>query len=643
MSPIQRTYLLAAVWLCSPTTSFGQAPRRLLPPPGVTEVKTLEQNWSDSEAEWFYNVPQGSKLIPYKWFLHLEQPDKETLFRDAEHIRSLGYLPRAAGPGNAHGLPVGFVKDGLHVGLTCAACHTTQIVYKHKAWVIDGAPTLGDFETLLRRLVRSLKATLDDDARFKRFADKVLRPKAAEDERDALRTALKESLAFRQGYNARNLPRSGPGFGPGRVDAFGAIMNEVSSTFAQLPANHAPADAPVSYPFLWDTPHHDRVQWNGAAPNQTSLAGIPVVGTKHVGALGRNAGEVMGVFGNIQVARDGLFIPGRYGSTVNLPHLIDIEESLRDLWSPQWPKEFPPIDVEKRNQGEELFKQHCAECHQPITRDDPERTITAWLKGSVGTDPTMARNFLVRKGRTGAFQDQRINLLGIRRFGGEASVAELLEHAVQRVLVGGGGGIGTPVRFDLASVVEVDLGHSKLVGRFQSLELDQDRFVAGLITDERNLKDLLIRRGDKVLKFDLKKLGAGQLLLDDGGPLKIDDLSPDSVISAAGSLIGLKKPAPVGYVYKARPLNGIWATAPYLHNGSVPNLDELLKPAAKRSAKFHVGSREFDPIHVGFQTDKGFLFDTSLPGNSNRGHEYGLEDMKDDQKRASLLEYLKSL
>jgi len=257
----------------------------------------------------------------------------------------------------------------------------------------------------------------------------------------------------------------------------------------------------------------------------------------------------------------------------------------------------------------------------------------------------MARNFLTRKARTGAFQDQRVKFLfGLRRFGSEAPVAEVLQHAVERVLYGGGAGSeGTRLRFDLAAMVEVDLGASKLVGRFQSVELDQDRFVAGVIADERDQKELLIRRGDKTLRFDPKRLAAGELLLQDGELRKLDELSPYSVISPADSLIILKKPAPVGYVYKARPLNGIWATAPYLHNGSIPNLDELLKPAADRSPKFHVGSREFDPTRVGFQTDKGFLFDTSLPGNSNQGHEYGTDDMKDDQKRAALLEYLKSL
>ena len=94
--------------------------------------------------------------------------------------------------------------------------------------------------------------------------------------------------------------------------------------------------------------------------------------------------------------------------------------------------------------------------------------------------------------------------------------------------------------------------------------------------------------------------------------------------------------------YKARPLNGIWATAPYLHNGSVPNLWELLKPAEDRPKSFHVGSQEFDPVHVGLVNDPKYpLFDTSAAGNANTGHEFGANLSEQDRK--DLLEYLKSL
>jgi hypothetical protein len=80
--------------------------------------------------------------------------------------------------------------------------------------------------------------------------------------------------------------------------------------------------------------------------------------------------------------------------------------------------------------------------------------------------------------------------------------------------------------------------------------------------------------------------------------------------------------------YKPRPLAGVWATPPYLHNGSVPNLYELLSPVKERSKRFFVGRREFDPVKVGYVTkpadgsSSGFWLDTSIPGNLNIGHEF---------------------
>ena len=106
--------------------------------------------------------------------------------------------------------------------------------------------------------------------------------------------------------------------------------------------------------------------------------------------------------------------------------------------------------------------------------------------------------------------------------------------------------------------------------------------------------------------------------------------------------------------YKARPLDGIWATAPYLHNGSVPNLYEMLSPAAERSKTFYLGSRLFDPKNVGYRTEPikgGFELDTRLPGNSNQGHEFKdgpldagvLGPEFSHEQRMDLIEYLKSL
>ena len=106
--------------------------------------------------------------------------------------------------------------------------------------------------------------------------------------------------------------------------------------------------------------------------------------------------------------------------------------------------------------------------------------------------------------------------------------------------------------------------------------------------------------------------------------------------------------------YKVRPLDGIWATPPYLHNGSVPTLYALLSPVSERPTTFYLGNRVYDPVNVGYVTDPlrgGFKFDTTIPGNSNAGHEFNDGPEKNgvigrklspDERRA-LIEYLKTL
>lgn len=91
-------------------------------------------------------------------------------------------------------------------------------------------------------------------------------------------------------------------------------------------------------------------------------------------------------------------------------------------------------------------------------------------------------------------------------------------------------------------------------------------------------------------------------------------------------------------------LNGIWATAPYLHNGSVRTLEQLLLPPDQREPDFQVGSRDYDQKAVGFVSSGGFRFDTTLPGNSNAGHDFGTAVLgADKDKRHALIEYLKTL
>jgi hypothetical protein len=127
----------------------------------------------------------------------------------------------------------------------------------------------------------------------------------------------------------------------------------------------------------------------------------------------------------------------------------------------------------------------------------------------------------------------------------------------------------------------------------------------------------------------------------------------DAEIEDARGFRSPDEKAPVQPVYKAGPRDGAWATPPFLHNGSVPSLYELLLPAAQRSKTFFLG-RDFDPVKLGVDTsgDSGkFLYDTTLLGNSNAGHSFQdgprgngvIGRLLTDDQRWELIEYLKSI
>jgi hypothetical protein len=136
--------------------------------------------------------------------------------------------------------------------------------------------------------------------------------------------------------------------------------------------------------------------------------------------------------------------------------------------------------------------------------------------------------------------------------------------------------------------------------------------------------------------------------------VKAGNYQPDTTAKPYASLLS----------YKGRPLNGIWATAPYLHNGSVPTLYDLLLPKRRegdpeggqyRPDEFRVGSREFDPLKVGFRSEgyDGFGFRSLRVGDLNTGHEYASGHTRqlngevlpplNEQQRWDLVEYLKTL
>ena len=332
----------------------------------------VAQGWTPQQTELFYTTTQGSELMPYVIFMGLEQADNEELFSAPHNMRRLRYLTDFVSSDNPDGLPVGFVKNDESIGLTCAACHTTQWNYKGKGIRIDGGPALANFSLFLDDLIASMKATIDDDAKFERLAQRVLGEELNAETKTQLRQQLGDIYDTR--VAARRVNHSDTPYGFGRLDAFGRIFNR-ALTMAD-PNNGHPADAPVSYPFLWDTSQHDYVQWNGLAANA------------NLGVLQRNIGEVIGVFGTMEV-KGGIVLHG-YPSSVNVHNLIELERLLHVLQSPVWPEDrLPTLDDELVEQGKAIYAAECASCHFAIDRSDPKRVVRAQMYGLdiIGTDP----------------------------------------------------------------------------------------------------------------------------------------------------------------------------------------------------------------------------------------------------------------
>jgi hypothetical protein len=545
----------------------------------VTNVVYLEQNWSPSQSLQFYFNPQGSQMLPYDWFLALEQPDSATLFRDNQNILRYRYLAQNSGPLNPDGLPVGFVAGKgvgrTWLGMTCAACHTAEVQMGTTAYRVDGGPAGGDVQAFLTDLTRALQQTQNDPAKFGRFAAKILGPIDSPVNQAELTAQLDIVIKDRVGYNLRNFPGYDPANNAltaptryARLDAVGAIVNEVfhhavkAADLTSPIVATKPANAPVSYPFLWDTPQHDVVQWLGIAKNG---------GPFDIFSLSRNVGEVLGVFADFSIPEDPSLLNLGYSSSVKFAEITGLENLLKSLWSPLWPDAFPKIDQDAAAKGAQLYQANCISCHALIDRTNPNRKITAVMNDS-GTDPASAENFCNRVGPSGRLKGINVNFAPFTaKIPPLASANTMLSNEVIGVILGG----------------------------YKQAPPDE-----------------------------LKQLSFGP--------------APSNASARAFAVRQVAK-------YKGRPLNGIWATAPYLHNGSVPSLDSLLQPAAKRPTSFSIGVRTFDPVRVGFLTDvRGFpQFNvnnpdgTPIPGNSNVGHEFGAN--LSDVERAQLLEYLKTL
>jgi hypothetical protein len=662
---------------------------QLLPPPlpnlpPVKAARWLDQNWSTEDRHWFHHVSQGTKTfpVPYAWFVALEQPriylvSRPGLLSDSSYLERFGFIPSPktihtdkatllhygyadasdapaskqslAGKWqveNFDGLPVGFARltgatdpgTGAAlpdmIGLTCAACHAGGIRYKGTSIRYDGGPAMVNLLKLEQATGLSIAYTLTVPFRFNRFAARVLGPSASEADRTALKKGLLDAGAFvkAQATALSNLYRrehkQDTEEGYGRLDALNRIGNQVFSTDLALSGltgfdkNMHLRDAPVSFPPIWT------VSWFWWAQYDASIS-QPLI---------RNAGEALGVSALINLSpnnpADAIF-----RSSVDVENLASIETMLRGpnpfeqtpkgfagLRSPKWPSRVFPddpawkIDTVRVDKGRKIYAEICAECHLGPVDDPafdtqfPEQSFWSpkelhWKNDRDG--PVLDE---VQKSAKEMGTDlQQANVLNLRK----VEVPGFLDFQPAR---------------DLGPCANMPAASSEMPYAMA----------------------LMIAVGRTAQKW-----------MDD------HDIPPAERAAIWGARRNCPNPGDAGEpkpYYRARPLNGVWATAPYLHNGSVPSLYWMLHPAAERPKQFCMGTRDFDPKQVGFRVEAGekqscrhgeTLFSAvdskGLPitGNSNLGHSLEgtpgpgkpgvIGRLLTEDERTDLIEYLKTL
>jgi mono/diheme cytochrome c family protein len=520
------------------------------------DIHYLDQGFDKETRQTFYHSPQGTKLLPLSWFLALEQATNTNRFLDDKNLRRLGLLPDHSTLQNSDRLPVGFAKtfDAIEgkvwVGLTCAACHTTEISYNNQTIRIDGGPSMLDAMTLLDEIGRSVQVLVvkgSDEDKFSRFAKAVKKQDKKTTEKQLKEEVGKyyESLQKPQEIaKERNIALYPNRWGKGRLDALGRGGNTILLQLDR--SNLRSADAPVSFPAIWNTWSLNWIQWNGAVMQP----------------MGRNLLQAIGLGARLTWDPND----NRFRTSVSVKDLAKIEELIQKLKPPAWPSKIftTPIDEEKASRGATLYKEQCAHCHvpeltPPNNNHQPFKMVNLIPLEEIGTDPLSATNFHNRTVKTGPL------------------------------------GFGLLTAADVAQYLTTNI----LEGQYHELDLPQEQ------------QDVWNGYRPNIIQ------------------------------------------APLAYM--ARPHSGVWALAPYLHNGSVPNLYQLLSPREERENVFYVGHSEFDPRHVGFVTQKktptDFKFDTTFPGNSNAGHEFRDGPLRNgvigpalsETERWDLIEYLKTI
>ncbi|MGA8411162.1 MAG: di-heme-cytochrome C peroxidase [Xanthobacteraceae bacterium] len=622
-------YLLAAVLYTIPMVN-GALDGRMevkLSRPDPSIVADYRNGLTPGQRETFYHLSQGSEIMPWILLTAVDVADPDSTKPFVENLQRYGLLPD---PARKDGLPVGltvasnpFTFGMDFVGVTCAACHVSELRYDGKAVRIDGAPNMLNLQLFYSEAVDALTATMGDRGKLWRALKRLgrqdyerygvaapfVRPATLAYyganvlwHRDRLDARLELIAVIRAAKDQRNPEHPTSGFG--RLDAFNGTRNfiftrlrkaDAGGDFEVNRANMVTLDAAVKFPPLWSrkaSPPEPVEVYSEQPQRFPAVWGFKdydwvewTINTDTV--MERNFTETLGA--GATVVLDPKRNASLFDSSIPIKNLHELEWLAYYIDPPQWPTAvFGAVKPDLVASGERIFQSRCAGCHE---YGDDRRSPTGLIRlrgmrpEAVGTDPTAALKISCPVPTTGAL------VIPSRSY--TASDAELLKDCA-------GVKAGTPFAgSSFARTVQAAVDSIK----------QKAYAAAGIDAAQQRVMENLDRRGGVTWR---------DTLLDTNPPY-----GP----------------------YAARPLYGIWAAAPYLHNGSVPTLYDLLLPPDQRPKRFALGPREYDPVKIGFAVNaacnqQDCIVDTTRTGDGNGGHLWGTDLAEPD--RISLLEYLKT-
>ncbi len=621
-------FLLAAVLYAIPVVSgaLDSSMEVKFDRPDPSIVADYRNGLSQQQRQSYYHLSQGSEILPWILLTAVDVKDPGSSKPFVENLSRFGLLPD---PGRDDGLPVGltvatnpFTFGMDFVGVTCAACHVGELRHDGKAVRVDGAPNMFNLQLFYSEAVEALLALKSDHGKlwdalkrlgrqdWQRYgvAAPFVRPATLvyyganvllhRDRLDA-RLELIDVIRVAQEHRDRDHPTSGFG----RLDAFDGTRNflftrlrkaDAGATFEVNSANLVKLDAAVKFPPLWSRkamPPEPVEAYRDQPGRFPSVWGFKdydwiewTIDTNTV--MERNITETLGAGATVVLdpQRTSMF-----DSSIPVTNMHALEWLAYYLDPPRWPEAaFGAIKPDLAAAGETIFRGRCAGCHE-YGSDQRTPAGLIRLRGmrpeDVGTDATAALRISCPVPDTGA--------LSIPPRAYSADDSRLLKDCA---------GVKAGTAFEGASFA---------------------RTVQAAVD------------GIKQKAYE----AAG---LDEKQRRVMEDLDRREKVTWRDTLLDTK--APYG-PYAARPLYGIWAAAPFLHNGSVPTLYDLLLPPERRPKTFALGARQYDPVKLGFAVEtscsqQDCLVDTTRTGNGNGGHLWGTDLSESD--RMALLEYLKT-